>query len=431
MVFRVDEATSRLGVRCSEILAHKAVWITALVISILVIVIGSLVLAQQYGDLGHSFSFLDPVPLGATATLFVVGGLFFTYSISKLIACMSQKLFIKQQSNLLDSSLNITESPLELLDHSVYLGANAEKITSPKGDVVLLPRTLYHLLFIYSALKNKSDELVYPMLRVPFPMDWDISMSELPSLHGSLGESTKIFHSEALRFLGEKNYSSSTTWLDLKKLVTELCHEFKSILDSDKTVGSNHDMTLWYNFYAFCFKKTPEEFGDTVLKALALEWSMPDGTEILYRSSQLSQDNVVREDGSSHSLSFSTSLFSGLVFEGRSNGTCTMSYYKYYGNRELYALRVTPSQLRKYFFYPSVFRENGLIPLFAVGEFSHPRLKIFASTKKKEIHGVQHHSDTAHRLTSFNPTDKIPNPQTYQEKVRKIYKKNLCVLAVS
>lgn len=69
---------------CNEILDHKAVWITTFVVSILALAAASLILAQQYSGLGHSFSFLDKVPLGATCTLFGVGGLFLAYSLTKV-----------------------------------------------------------------------------------------------------------------------------------------------------------------------------------------------------------------------------------------------------------------------------------------------------------------------------------------------------------
>ena len=489
MMCRIQEINLSLSC-CGEFLEQKAVWITALVIAILTLVTGSLILAQQYSGLGHSFSFLDKVPLGVTSTLFVIGGLFLNYSISQLVKYISKELFVekglvasnitalaptenayeessKVESKFIDSSRGFiphprvsrtpdivklasestkgdsiicsdldsfdsvrAESSLELSDDFVYLGANQEKISCPDGTLISIPRTLHHLLFIYFALKSKNDKSIYRMLEFPIQMNKKVSTSQI--VHEKdvehLNDSTQRFHLEAYQFLLDTHYSASTTWGDLKVLITDLCNKFQTILNKKEEFSFEQREYLFFHFYRFCFQDNPTKFSNTVLKALAVEWSAPAETEILYRASNLSRDDIIREDGTQHSLSFSVSLFSGIVFEGTSAGTCTFSYYNDFHESDLYALKLSVSQLSKYFFYPTVFKTYGLLPLIAKGEFSHPRLKIFANAEEQKIGGVQAYSETARDLTSFEATEKIPDQSTYRKRIVKIYKKCLSIL---
>lgn len=67
-----------------KFLDHKATYITAFVVSVLAIIVGSLTIAQQYGGLGHTFSWLEKVPLGASMSMFGVGGFLLSFSVGKI-----------------------------------------------------------------------------------------------------------------------------------------------------------------------------------------------------------------------------------------------------------------------------------------------------------------------------------------------------------
>jgi hypothetical protein len=165
-----------------------------------------------------------------------------------------------------------------------------------------------------------------------------------------------------------------------------------------------------------------------VLRALALEWGAPYDAEILYRASQLSADDIFKSEIKVHSLSFSTSFFAGIVFEGTSSGTCSYSYYTNLNDKQLYALQLPLSKVKKYFFYPSLFKSHPLLALVAKGEFSHPRLKVFITEELEEISGVQGRQKQAIELAAFVPKAKINSKALYREKVAKVFQENIHLL---
>ena len=70
---------------CPGFFDKKAVQITGLVISILMMATSSIILARQFGYLGPTFSFLDSVPMWATCTLGVSGSISFVFFMVKSV----------------------------------------------------------------------------------------------------------------------------------------------------------------------------------------------------------------------------------------------------------------------------------------------------------------------------------------------------------
>jgi hypothetical protein len=339
-------------------------------------------------------------------------------------------LFPKHQLNhkiqmpLLDTdnkeySLNLYQNKLP--EDAKYLGANQVVINENQK----MSRTLYHLLFIYFALKNGNNKKTYPILKCSKGMDEEcLSLLEIQEKENT--QTINRYHPEMLNFFKERNLTlDQLTWKDVKALVDDLCKEFETIKEtalSKKSARQN----LFYHFYRFCFHGA--KFKEVTLRALALEWESPSGTEILYRGAQISAEDVNEGENQAHSLSFSSSLFAGLVFEGTPGGTCSYVYYTNLANKQLYALRVLPSKLEKYFFYPILFKSYGLLPLIAKGEFSHPRLRVFTTEKTARINGSQGRIEQLKKLANFTPTEKINDPVSYRKKVIKMFQNNIVLL---
>lgn len=319
----------------------------------------------------------------------------------------------------------------DIKSDAFYLGANRETVTINE-QTVHLPRTLYHLFFLYFALKSGNDNKKYPSLEFFVPMHQLQEISSISSIdEKDYTETIDRFHSQLASFFKERNLTN-LTWKDAKALLSEICTEFGSIYKELKdNLSEKCEQHLWYHFYRFCFFGIPEgpaKLEEVLLRALSLEWCSPADTEVLYRASILSSDQIVKDNQVPHSLSFGSSLFSGLIFEGTPTGTCPLVYYRNLVN-QLYALVLSQSKVKKYFFYPPLFKSKGLLPLFARGEFSHPRLKIF-STEEQRISGVQGRWEEAKELAVFAPTEKIPHLKAYQEKMIRIFQKSICILGI-
>ena len=314
----------------------------------------------------------------------------------------------------------------DLADDTLYLGANQVEI---KEHNIVLPRTLYHLFFLYFALKSGNDKEKYSLLNYAISMDED-----LPSLkeHSQerYAQTRNQLHSEIQEFLKEKQLSQ-LTWKDVKILVEDICNEFETIEQKGSALTQERRSNLWYHFYRFCFygsQEGPAKFKEMTLRAIALEWGSPCGTEILYRAAQISADDIFKGNKEPHSLSFSPSFFSGLAFEGNPSGTCSYVYYKNLCDKQLYALQLPASKVNKYFFYPALFKSHALLPLVAKGEFSHPRLKIFLADESMKVSGAQGRDEQVKKLAAFVPTAKVQDPATYRNRLIKIFQNSIHLL---
>lgn len=336
------------------------------------------------------------------------------------------------QTPLLDTKdkeydINLFQS--KLAEDAKYLGANQVAFDENHR----IPRTLYHLFFIYFALKNGNDKKKYPILKAACLMeDERLSLNEKQEI--GYTETVNQLHSDIQNFLNEKQLRlDQLTWKDVKFFVDDICKEFEPIhekLLKDFEEEEAPRQKLFYHFYRFCFNTTDHgaKFKAITLRALALEWESPSNTEILYRAAQISAEDINRGENCAHSLSFSSSLFAGLVFEGTPGGTCSLSYYNDLADRQLYALQLSSSKLEKYFFYPTLFKSYDLLPLTARGEFSHPRLRVFTTEKTTGINGVQGKNEQAKKLATFTPSLKVNDPVSYRKKITKMFKKNIYLL---
>lgn len=340
------------------------------------------------------------------------------------------------------------------LDEDIYAGGNRIEISNSDGETLALPRTLYHILFIYFCFESNIDTSQFPLLDIAFhlgskenldPATWfDGELKNAKTLHQfthnktALEVSKQNLHAKILTFFKDRGLDK-LSWKETKNLIDELTLKFEAIYNQKNDILSDiSKRNLWENFYIFCFNATSnghETFKSLVTQALALEWTASPNSEIFYRTSHLTKDNIVTNDNASYSLSFSSSLFSGIVFEGRFGGTCTYSYYTQSllanptsenKGKQLYALEIPASKLNKYFFSPP-FKDHELLPLTAHGEFSHPRLKFFGNAEGR-VMGVMGGNKCANEVAKFSPTDKIPDRKSYEAKVMKLFQKNIRLL---
>lgn len=327
-------------------------------------------------------------------------------------------------------------------DDDNYAGGNRVDILNSEGETISLPRTLYHILFIYFCFDSNLDHNQFPIIANPFslrsnetlnPNYWYYGDREPNIFKGAqhynnikLPEiSQQNLNEKILKFFKDKGVNK-LTWNVTKNLIDELINQFELIY---KQKDDNHKTSsLWYHFYTFCFNNPNkgETFKTLVTQAVAAEWTATANSEIFYRASHLIKDNTVTSKNGSHSLSFSSSLFSGIIFEGGPSGTCPYTYYN--PNNQLYALEVPFSKVSKYFFVPP-FKGYDLLPLNANGEFSHPRLKFFGKSNT-HVSGIQA-GDCTNQVAQFFPTDRIPDQKSYEAKVVKLFQKSIRLLAGS
>jgi hypothetical protein len=327
-----------------------------------------------------------------------------------------------------DKEYNLNLFECRLPDDAKYLGANQVVINQNNR----MPRTLYHLFFIYFALKNGNDKEKYQILEFSNFINKDRTLLREEEQQ-RYEQTVNRLHPEILNFFKEKDLTlDQLTWGDVKVLVDDICKEFGATIyeSRDRDSSSDSRQNLFYNFYRFCFSIEDHgaKFKKLALRALALEWESSFGTEILYRGAKISADDISNGENCVHSLSFSSSLFSGLVFEGSTNGTCPYVYYNYSDGKQLYVLKLSSSKLEKYFFYPKIFKSYDLLPLTAKGEFSHPRLKVFTTEKTTKIGGAQSEVKRVKKFANFTPSLKIKDPETYRKKVTKLFQKNIYLL---
>lgn len=342
------------------------------------------------------------------------------------------------QMPLLDSEDKEYELKLfqsDLSTDAKYMGANQVII----NDNCMIPRTLYHLLFIYFALKNGNNDKIYPILKTYIEIGTLVEDKLRERAEKDHEDTVNKLHAEILNLFKERDLvTDQLTWKNVKALVENVCQELETI---HETVGSHKNPNytkkkqvreLFYHFYCFCFNVQDHgtKFKEITLRAVALEWGSPSNTEILYRGAQISTDDISKGETCAHSLSFSSSLFAGLVFEGTPTGTCSYVYYHNLADKQLYALQLSHSKIEKYFYYPTIFKCYGLLPLVAKGEFSHPRLKIFTTEKTTRVTGVQGQHEQAKKTANFTPSLKINELAKYRKKIVKLFQKNIYLLGV-
>lgn len=323
---------------------------------------------------------------------------------------------------------------------SIYNGGNRVEIPNSEGGILLLPRTLYHMLFIYFCFESNMDYQQFPPLGRPTRLDskeelnpasWiDCDLTKQPIEKSTYNKrafelAQHNLNTKILTFFKDKKINE-LTWRECRFLIYELADKFEAM----RKKKGHHD--LWEHFYDNCFNAKVDDrtgyFDEMVYNAIAVEWMASPNSEVFYRTSNLSKDNIITADDSPQSLSFGSSLFSGIVFEGYEGGTCPYVYYISSlkdTRKQLYALELSSSKINKYFFRPP-FKDLELLSLTAEGEFSHPRLKFFRNPK--EVQGVILADGFARQVAQFNPTDKIPDQKSYEAKIMKIFQKSIRII---
>lgn len=337
----------------------------------------------------------------------------------------------------------LSPTPWDRFNQLTYQGCNGEDI----GEGIEIPRTLYYLFFTYFSLKEVIiDKTRYPILRCPIAFndekplevsrpkarmeqiksDCEISQASLSQDIRSYFVTHGIDNPQTCR--GEEIVKIvNQLWKDCDQIELKYCElNRKDELDESQ---SPYDHCFVYNFVRFIHSGR-DNSKLLLLSAIKEEWSLPRQVTILYRSADLSKDHVLKENQTKwHSLSFGTSLLSGIVFEGGSAGTCPLSFQNY-SKQGLYGLKLSQNKLNRYFYCPEVLKK-GLISLVSQREFSHPRLKIYDPSANDPISGVQGRSDAVKKVAAIYPGDlpKMATRDKYLEKVTKIYNRNLILIS--
>ena len=336
--------------------------------------------------------------------------------------------------------INLFQS--QLTEDAKYLGANLVEISTD----CQMPRTLYHFFYIYFALKRGNnptqDFILTAPVRVNEPeylmLDW---------CEENYVATVEQLHADILEFLREEDLiAANLRWKEVKDIVNKICEDFKDIYLIKPYLKHN----LWSYFFKLCFNEGVEfsRFKTTLLQAIALEWGAPASTEILYRAARLAEDHPIHQKyGNSRSLSFGSSLLSGLVFEGEICGTCPYVYYTWSSynsskneqlisnslkdSTQLYALKLQPQEVQSYFLCPTIFKNRPLLPLFAGNEFSHPRLRFFLDETGNPVKGISSspaNQNAILRYGQFFPTAEINDKASYCKKISEIFQKNIVLL---
>lgn len=124
------------------------------------------------------------------------------------------------------------------------------------------------------------------------------------------------------------------------------------------------------------------EDADIIRKAISIECKeIAHDNYILYRGSNIIEDNIYDKTGNAYSLSYGTSLFAGCVFDG---GACAFHYMRTSINA--YAIILPYTDINKSLFY---IPESGTIPqIFSDGEIFHIRTKSWKNFNVKNIGGM-------------------------------------------
>lgn len=363
-------------------------------------------------------------------------------SLQNAEACPSLKSSIKLNP-LIDVEALKDKKSKELSGDLTYQGCNSEEIRC-ENEKFELPRTLYHLFFIYFSLNsffnNQNKCLIISSL-------WAITLGHEEDLNNPLDErfledfrSLEIlFHKDICAYMKSLGIANpkNCTWTELNQIVDSLWKDFESFYNKKKYKFLNTETRieqLYYQFGRFIyFPPIRKKSRQLILNALAEEWSLPRDIFLFYRCGNLKNDHfqkIENEKIEKHSLSFNNGLLSGIVFEGTPSGTCPLSYQLYYADVSLYGLKLSKRKLEKYFFYPEKIK-SGLIPLLAKGEFCHPRLKVLIESENEIISGSQAQYDDIRMLGTIRPNDnsKIESADQYLRKIRNIFNNHIVLLS--
>jgi hypothetical protein len=228
------------------------------------------------------------------------------------------------------------------------------------------------------------------------------------------------------------------TWDSVSKIVGKIWQNFENVYRQYKQLESDDEsleMQFAANFFIFIYNHEDKAKAFCIiLNALAIEWITSADITILYRSGKLKYDNVKKvQNGreTCHSLSFGTSVLHGVIFEiADTDGTNPLSNHLSFPS-DLYCLQLSQNKLNRYFFFPKGLKQ-GLAPLAAKGELSHPRLKVFLQTGDERISGiVDTFAILIMEIGAIWPRA-LPNIETekqYNDKMRKLFNRHLVVIS--
>lgn len=332
---------------------------------------------------------------------------------------------------------------LHLSGDAIYRGANRQEIVV-NGQKISLPKTLYHLLFIYFSLQEVKDKYpTFPLLTQGVHIPDAIHLETVDQDNQLKLEATiRNFHEKLGPFLKE---NSIEKWINVCRLVDKICVDLQTLSenrDNRPEITKTRAFLFFYNHCLFQGRSTEAKargvnrFKEITLRALALEWNSDPDKRIIYRASQLACDDLEKE-GHPHSLSFGDSLFSGIIFEGAPGGTCPLVYYvKDRENKtDLYSLTMTNEIFDRYFFEPRKFNDYSLLSLTAQGEYSHIRLKVFWQPQDEltKTSGVIHQGGseilTLYQYASIEIDMKHPDIATYRERIAYLFQNGIAFLS--
>ena len=147
-----------------------------------------------------------------------------------------------------------------------------------------------------------------------------------------------------------------------------------------------------------------------IRRVCQLECSLLAQTHILlYRGAKLSEDDVIRNN-SIYSLSFGTSLFAGIFYDG----AATAFHFIRNDNCDAYCIPILYKKIEQSCFY--IPQDNTICQLFGKGEVFHARTKLHDDFNNKSCPGIY----------CFYNWDKIPTIRSNLSRVTKLRFVTLC-----
>lgn len=194
-------------------------------------------------------------------------------------------------------------------DDLKYQGCNAEEIG--EGEIFQLPRTLYHLFFVYFSLhnyftllsQNRHQFLPDPILLGDFEKNLNLS-SITENEQKQIRDIEISLHRDIRTYFANQEIADpqNCTWQQVTKLVNQLfndCENFDEAFTTFKPIGERRydaEVKLAAHFCRFVFSKDKKDLAKKIiLNALAEEWTLPKETVILYRCGNLWKDHVQKQ----------------------------------------------------------------------------------------------------------------------------------------
>jgi hypothetical protein len=319
-----------------------------------------------------------------------------------------------------------------------YQGCDAEEIKG-EGIALHLPRTVYHLFFVFFSLQNYVTGQMhrYPILerRINLLNAEDLGKNLDQQVVLDIGNTEKVLGNDIRDYFklnAKIAVESDLQWGQMVALIYSIWNHIEFLfLKFCEQVGINGKYgktplgRLVKNF-SNCISA---EARYLVLQATAAEWVRGKDVTLLFRSGHLDYDNVKMPDHGhmcGHCMSFDIGIFQGLC--GGDNIASPLYLQITSKPRDLYALALNEEMLRKHFFCVQVLR-SGLASLVATGAFSQPRLKVFLPKNGEPVLGLDRNVALVANKIKDLWVESSDDEKTYFENVKQIFNSRVVLIS--